>query len=524
MRRKSLEKLDPERLRADVPRGAMEIVDRLHQAGASAYLVGGCLRDLVLGRQPKDWDVATNLTPDEVKRIFGRVHAVGAAFGTLMVPRRDGVYEVTTFRTDGTYSDGRHPDEVAFTTEIERDLERRDFTINALAWDPRSEHIVDPFGGLYDLERQCIRAVGDPTQRFREDGLRLMRAVRFAAQLGFRIEPETWQAVRGEAEGLRRISHERIREELNRILLSPRPSRGLQLMLESGLMRIVLPELEACRNVAQNRFHSHDVLMHSLMATDAAPAGNLVVRLAALFHDIAKPQTREEREGDYTFYSHQVLGARLAGRIMRRLAYSNEERERVEHLVYHHMFYYEPEWTDSAVRRFARTVGLENIADLIALRMADMGGNARKSGDTSPLQALLARIEEVIAKDTALSVKDLAIGGRELMELGLAEGPSIGIILRALLERVLDDPEFNDREKLLAEARRMIAAGEHLGDRAPGGAQPGAGAGAGAGAGVRTPGRTAPAGGRHPGPPADDADRGRAGQPPEASAPDADRP
>lgn len=468
MRRKSIDSLDPARLRRDVPRGALEIADRLQKEGGAAYLVGGCLRDLVLGRRPKDWDIATDLAPEEVKKLFRRVHEVGAAFGTLMVPRRDGIYEVTTFRTEGAYSDGRHPDEVAFTREVERDLERRDFTINALAWDPRADHIVDPFGGLYDIERRIIRAVGDPAERFREDALRLMRAVRFAAQLDFRIERDTWQAIREEAEGLRRISNERIREELNRVLLSPRPSRGLTLMLDAGLLAIVLPELEACRNVRQNRFHSHDVLVHSLKAVDAAPADSLVVRLAALFHDIAKPQTREERDGDYTFYAHQVLGARIAGRIMRRLAYSNEERERVEHLVYHHMFYYEPEWTDSAVRRFVRTVGRENIPDLIALRMADMGGNARKSGDTSPLEALLARIDEVIAKDTALNVKDLAIGGRELMDLGLPQSPAIGRVLRALLERVLDDPAFNERETLLAEARRMIAAGEHLGDGSAG--------------------------------------------------------
>jgi len=464
MKRKSLDSLDPARLRRDVPRGALEIADRLRAAGGVAYLVGGCLRDLVLGRRPKDWDIATDLAPSDVKKLFRRVHEVGAAFGTLMVPWRDGVYEVTTFRTEGAYSDGRHPDEVAFTREVERDLERRDFTINALAWDPRAGHIVDPFGGLDDLERRTIRAVGDPAERFREDALRLMRAIRFSAQLDFRIEEATWQAIRAEAEGLRRISHERIREELNRILLAPRPSRGLMLMLEAGLLAIVLPELAACRDVRQNRFHSHDVLVHSLMAIDAAPPDNLIVRLAALFHDIAKPQTREERDGDYTFYAHQVLGARIAGRVMRRLAYSNEERERVEHLVYHHMFYYEPEWTDSAVRRFVRTVGRENIPDLIALRMADMGGNARKSGDTSPLRALLARIDEVIAKDTALNVKDLAIGGHDLMALGLSEGPAIGRILRALLEGVLDDPAFNERETLLAEAQRIIAAGEHLSD------------------------------------------------------------
>ncbi len=455
--------IDPQALRRQVPRGAFEIIDRLEAAGGRPVLVGGCLRDLLLGRQPKDWDIASDLAPDRVKALFRRVYDVGAAFGTLMVPRRGHIYEVTTFRTERDYSDGRRPDHVAFTGDVEKDLERRDFTINAMAWHPQSDRIIDPFGGIFDLQRRQIRAVGDPRERFREDALRLMRAVRFSAQLGFRIEPATWEAIAAEAQGLRRIAAERIREELNRILLAPAPSVGLRQMHATGLLSIVLPELEACFGVRQNRFHSHDVFTHTLMAVDAAPADNLTVRLATLFHDIAKPQTREERQGDYTFYAHQVMGARIAARAMRRLAYSNEERDAVRHLVYHHMFYYEPEWTDSAVRRFVRSVGRENIADLIELRKADMAGNERKSGDTSPLEALLGRVEDVIAKDTALSVKDLAIGGRDLMVMGVPEGPAIGRILRALLEKVLDEPAFNERDTLLAEARRLIAQ-ERAGD------------------------------------------------------------
>jgi poly(A) polymerase/tRNA nucleotidyltransferase (CCA-adding enzyme) len=225
---------------------------------------------------------------------------------------------------------------------------------------------------------------------------------------------------------------------------------------------MVLPELEACRGVKQNRYHAYDVFTHSLFSADAAPAGNLPVRLAALLHDIAKPETRLEREGDFTFYAHQVLGARKVGRILRRLRYPNEVRQKVMHLVYHHMFYYEAKWTDSAVRRFARTVGLDNIPDLIQVRLADMVGNGRKGGDIRPLQALLRRVDEVIAKDTALSVKDLAIGGHEIMDLGVPMGPGVGRILRALLERVLDDPELNRSETLLAEARALIAQGLHL--------------------------------------------------------------
>ncbi len=443
-------------LRARVPRGARALIDRIHGEGGQAYLVGGCLRDLVLGREPKDFDIATDLVPAQVKALFGRVHEVGAAFGTLLVPFGDHFYEITTFRTESDYSDGRHPDRVAYTTDLIEDLKRRDFTVNAMAFDPRAAELNDPFGGLNDLEHRRIRAVGEPAERFREDALRLMRAVRFATQLGFKIERRTMEALREAAPGLERISAERIREELTRILLSPEPSRGLKLLHHAGLLGIVLPELEACRGVTQNRFHAHDVFTHSVLAADAAPGDNLPVRLAALLHDIAKPDTREEKEGDYTFYAHQMVGARKADRILRRLRYSNEVREKVTHLIRHHMFYYQPEWTDSAVRRFARSVGIENIPDLIALRLADMAGNVKKSGDTTPLRELLRRVEEVIAKDTALSVKDLAIGGEDLKAMGLAPGPVYGRILHALLEQVLDDPEMNEPERLREAARELI--------------------------------------------------------------------
>lgn len=449
-------------LRAAVPSSALEIVRRIKATGASAYLVGGCLRDLILGRSPKDWDIATNLKPAQVRPLFRKVHEVGAAFGTLLVPMRGAVFEVTSFRTDGRYTDGRHPDEIAYTDDLTADLERRDFTINAMAWDPDTDTIEDPFAGLGDLTDGRIRAVGDPRARFQEDALRLMRAIRFTAQLGFQIEARTWDALCAEAAGLERISIERIREEFNRIMTARRPSAALLLLQESGLLRIFLPELDACHGIEQNRFHSHDVFMHLLLAADAAPRENLVVRLAALLHDIAKPDTRSERDGDYTFYAHQVIGARKVDRILRRLTYPNDERKAVVHLVYHHMFYYEPEWTDSAVRRFARTVGLENIPDLIALRIADMQSNRRKSSNTAPLEALLRRVDEVIAKDTALSVKDLAIGGHELIALGVPAGPGIGRILRALLERVLDDPDGNTPERLTAEAKALIADGQHL--------------------------------------------------------------
>jgi tRNA nucleotidyltransferase (CCA-adding enzyme) len=451
-----------EAIRRNVPPAALAVIEVIKQAGGEAYLVGGCLRDLLLGRLPNDWDIATDITPNKIKTLFPTVHEVGAAFGTLLIRRGESVFEVTTFRTEHGYSDGRHPDEVAYTRSLEEDLQRRDFTINAMAWDPTGDQIRDPFNGAADLEARLIRAVGEPQERFSEDALRLMRAVRFSAQLGFMIEENTWDAIIAETEGLHRISRERIRDELNKIMLSPVPSGGLRQLLDSGLLKIVLPELAECAGVTQNRFHAHDVFEHCLLAADAAPRNNLPVRLAALLHDIAKPDTKEERDGDFTFYAHQVIGARKVDRILRRLRYSNEQRQQITHLVYNHMFFYEPHWTDSAVRRFVRTVGMDSIPDLIALRIADMSGNSRKSGSTAPLEALLDRVDDVIAKDTALSVKDLVIGGRELMELGVPEGPGIGRIMRALLEIVLDEPEANERERLLELAGEMLADGVHL--------------------------------------------------------------
>ncbi len=444
------------------PRGALVIIRRIREAGGQACLVGGCLRDLLLGRPVKDWDIATDLTPEAVKPLFHRVIEVGARFGTLIIPVSGQAYEVTTFRTEADYSDGRHPDRVAPTRDLIEDLRRRDFTINAMAWTPGENAITDPFDGLADLARRSIRAVGDPRARFAEDALRLLRAVRQATELDFQIAAETRAAISAEAQGLRRISAERIRDELVKILLAPRPSRGILLLRDTGLLQIVLPELAACDGVPQNRFHAFDVLRHSIFSADFAPAGNLAVRLAALLHDIGKPDTSEEREGEHTFYGHQQIGARKTRRILRRLRFPNDEIEHVGHLVYHHMFYYQTEWTDSAIRRFVRTVGLENIPDLIALRLADMAGNGRKSGDTTPLTQLLQRVEEVMTKDAALTVKDLAIGGRELMALGLSPGPGIGRILRALLERVLDDPAVNQVATLTTETQALIAAGYHL--------------------------------------------------------------
>jgi poly(A) polymerase/tRNA nucleotidyltransferase (CCA-adding enzyme) len=458
------------RLEETLPRGARYIQNRIRRAGGRVVLVGGCLRDLLLGRPIHDWDLATDRTPREVRRILPRALPAGQRFGTLLVPMPDGLYEITTFRRETGYSDHRHPDEVEFTRDLGEDLARRDFTVNAMAWDPeRPQVLVDPYGGKEDLEGRLIRAVGDPRRRFAEDALRILRAVRLAAQLGFRIDPATLEAAREMAPTIEHLSWERIREELNKLLAAPKPSQGLRQLLEIRVLERILPELVACAGVTQNEWHAYDVLEHTLAVTDEAPADNLIVRLAALFHDLGKPETRTEEGGQVHFYGHQFVSARKADAIMRRLRYSNEERERVCHLVRNHMFFYEPEWSDGAVRRFLRQVGPENVPDLFALRRADTAGSGKKGADASShLEALTRRIHDVMSKEHALSVKDLALDGHDVMSiLGIPPGPMVGEALRHLLEYVLDEPERNTREALVEELRRWAAEREGESSGAP---------------------------------------------------------
>jgi tRNA nucleotidyltransferase (CCA-adding enzyme) len=439
-----------------VPPGILAIATALRGAGGQAWVVGGAVRDLLLDRPVNDWDLATDLVPEVVSSLFRRTVEVGIRFGTVRVLSRDSDCEVTTFRRDGLYTDARRPDEVHFTGSLEEDLVRRDFTINALAWDPVDDRIEDPAGGRTDLAARLVRAVGDPVDRFTEDGLRLLRAVRFSAQLDFDIEPATYRALLLCAPRLERISPERVREELDRLLQAPRPSAALAVLHETGLLRRVLPELSACYGIAQNTHHAYDVFHHTLAAVDAVPPERRLVRLAVLFHDVGKPRTRGEKRGVTTFYAHQSAGRRLADQAFRRLRYPNEDRERVGHLVQHHMFHYRPEWTDAAVRRFLRDVGDEHLDDLFALRAADSAGNGTRRRTAPELDELRRRIAVEVERRSALTVRDLAVNGHDLMlELGVAPGPELGHILHLLLEEVLDDPGRNEREALLARAREI---------------------------------------------------------------------
>lgn len=447
----TLNALSPER----VPEPILEVVRRLRGAGHRAYLVGGAVRELLRGVPTQDWDVGTSATPEEVLRLYPGAVVTGLRFGTVTIPTEAGNCEVTTFRIESGYQDARHPGQVTFVRELEEDLKRRDFTVNAIAWDPVAERVVDPMGGMADLGAGVLRAVGDPLARFREDGLRPIRAARFAATLEFEVEERTADAL-GEARGeVARVAAERVQDELLKMLRAREPSRGFEVLRRSGLLDVWLPELQECVAVPQNRYHAYDVYFHTIYTCDAAPVEKPVVRLAALFHDVGKPRTREEREdGEATFYNHQFVSGQMAEEAMTRLRFGRDMIHDVVHLVREHMFDYRPEWTDAAVRRFMRSVGIENIADLFDLRIADNVGNGLKTGFPRALAELNARVTRIIEAQEALTVRDLAVDGTDVMrELGLRPGPAVGRILDQLLEEVLEEPSLNERERLLARIR-----------------------------------------------------------------------
>lgn len=427
-----------------------EIASIFFNAGFSAYLVGGAVRDWFLGKPCKDYDIATDAEPKEVQALFRKTIPTGIAHGTVTILYKGEKIECTTFRCEADYSDGRRPQKINYVRSIEEDLSRRDFTMNAIAVSLKDGSIVDPFEGVKSIKSKTIKTVGSPLDRFGEDGLRPIRAIRFASQLGFKIEEETLKAIPLSIEVCKKVSIERFRDEFVKMLLSEHPIISLRLLEDTGLLKVFLPELSDCRGVEQKGMHSFDVLDHSFLSCDAAPQDNPIVRLAALFHDIGKVSTREKNEyGAYTFYKHEAVSEKLTKKIMQRLKFPNKEIEEVSHLVGLHMFHYTEDWTDAAVRRFIVRAGVENIPNLFDLRRADGFGMTGQAPDLSNLVSFKKRLEKVIAEDSALSLKDLAVGGRELMEIGIPAGPKLGIILQKLFEAVLEDPSQNTKAQLL---------------------------------------------------------------------------
>ena len=438
-----------------VPADVERVVGKLAAAGYEAYVVGGCVRDALRGVDPHDWDVTTNATPDAIQKVFRRALYLNH-FGTVVVREGDHEVEVTTYRIEADYADHRHPTSVAFTDSLHEDLSRRDFTMNAMAWRPatsdRLGELVDPFGGQKDLEAGVVRAVGEPRERFQEDALRMLRAVRFATLLDFTIDPRTEDAIRVSAPLAKTLSGERIQQEMVKILSAPRPSAAFRKMSDLGLLAVIFPELEIAKTIPQDKAVAQDVFEHSIATCDATPPDDLVLRLAGLLHDIGKPATF----ADGHFHQHEFVGEAKAREILRRWRFDKETIAQVTHLIRNHMFWYQTEWTGSAVRRFVRKVGLENIPALFALRRADNIGSGARSPRMYALEALWERVQEEIRTASAFSLRDLAIDGTDVMQaLGIPQGPEVGRILSELFELVTDDPTLNTRERLLELTREV---------------------------------------------------------------------
>ncbi|MEA4865847.1 MAG: HD domain-containing protein [Sphaerochaeta sp.] len=424
-------------------------------AGFSLYIVGGAVRDHLLGLKSEDYDFTTDALPDQVMQLFKHVIPTGIEHGTVTVHFEKQSFEVTTFRSEADYIDGRHPSSVTFIPSLEEDLKRRDFTINAFAADCRDGRIIDLHDGKKDLKNKIIRAIGDPRQRFAEDALRILRAARIAAKLNFSIEMQTLSAMGMLKENLSKVSAERIRDELFKLVLSDHPATGLSYLKEQGILTVILPEFKACDGLFQGGMHHEDVLSHSISAcqASAAFASTLEVRLAALLHDIGKCEVVVPTEDRNTFKGHELIGEMITQSLLKRLKASNNLIKDVSHLVRHHMFDYQSNWSDSAVRRFIARVGLQYIPRLLQLRIADQIAIHGKA-NTVLLDELHHRIEAIIEEHDALSIKDLAVNGNDLLNLGIPKGEKIGATLSYLLETVLEDPGQNNREQLLDLAEK----------------------------------------------------------------------
>ncbi|OHA89624.1 MAG: hypothetical protein A3C70_02615 [Candidatus Zambryskibacteria bacterium RIFCSPHIGHO2_02_FULL_43_14] len=448
----------------EIPEEVKNISQSLNDAGFENYLVGGCVRDLVIEKKPKDWDIATNATPEEIIKIFPKTFYENE-YGTVGVVNESAMddslktVEVTPFRLESGYSDFRRPDKVTWGKTILDDLARRDFTMNALAYDIRKEELFDPFKGQEDIKKKLIRTVGKPEDRFGEDALRMFRALRFASELNFAIEHETQIAITKQAELLGHISRERVRDEFIKIMMSDAPALALELAARLGILKFISPELEKGIGVEQNKAHAYTVWEHLLRSLNHAAKKNfpLYVRLAAFFHDVAKPHTKAWKNNQWTFYGHEVVGARLVRAVLTDLRFPKEIIEKTVKLVRWHMFFSDiEEITLSAVRRIVRNVGTDLIWNLIDVRTADRIGTGRPKETPYRLRKYKSMIEEVLRDP--ISVKQLDINGADVMKLtGVTPGPHIGFILEILLSEVLENPALNSREYLEKKVGELCA-------------------------------------------------------------------
>lgn len=445
-----------------VPARVLEIYLSLQSSGFQAYFVGGCVRDFLMQREIKDWDLTTNATPEEIQKVFPNSF-YDNRFGTVGVIYKESddeknFVEITTFRTEEGYSDSRHPEKISWGKTIEEDLSRRDFTMNAIAMKINPTEYIDPYDGLNGIEKKMIKTVGNPDERFSEDALRLLRAIRFATQLNFEIDRDTFESIKKNAEGIAKISGERIRDELLKILSSENAYGGVVLLNDTGILDIIFPELSEGKNLSQvrpGRHHTSDVFTHNIESLKYTTSKNPIVRLATLLHDVGKPFVKgEDENGHVIFYNHEVKGAQIAYEIADRLRLSKKDREKVVKLIRWHMFTVDENITDSAVRRFIRKVGLENVEDIIDLRIGDRLGSGTKTAESWRLKNFKERIIQQL--NPPFSINDLAINGNDIMkELNIKPGPEIGKILNKLFNEVDENLDLNNKDYLLNRIKEL---------------------------------------------------------------------
>ncbi len=439
-----------------LPKEVENLIAKFTKSDYQIYIVGGAVRDLLMKRGVHDWDFTTNATPEEILKVIPDGF-YDNKFGTVGLKIGDDVYEITTMRKEGEYKDSRHPDQVLWTKDIKEDLARRDFTINALALDENLE-LVDPFEGQSDLAKKTIRTVGDPTSRFKEDALRLMRAIRIATELDFDIDQKTFDAIKVHKNLIEKVSWERIRDELFKILGSMNPYMGISKLREAEILQIILPELEKCFGIKQEgpkHDRIYDIGEHSLLSLKSVPSSDPLVRLAALVHDVGKSDTKFiQKDGNVTFYGHDVAGGKLVLKIAERLKLSNKQSDKLFKLVRFHMFTVDENQTDSAIRRFIKNVGLENIEDMFALRIGDRLGGGTQTETSWRMEKFKEKIKQVLHKPFAIT--DLKINGNDVIkELNIKPGPKVGEILNTLFQEVLDDSSKNNRDYLISRIKEL---------------------------------------------------------------------